>query len=246
MGALAHAVRGGGGRLAGRATDDARGATGTVVGTMPAHRDTSEHRGGDNADRQTDHGMRPRRRLDRRTVAICVCVAAIAAMAAGLLASFVTDDDKGSTPSNAALTAAGDLDTEAVMSTGVVDFTGRNTTLAAYAGKGQPTVVNFFSTTCAPCVREMPAFERVHRSGTGVRFLGVDVQDQVGPARRLMKRTGITYDAVRDPAGDLLRAVGGAGLPTTVFIDGKGRIVDTHTGALTEQELRRLIERKLR
>lgn len=215
---------------------------------MPAHRNTPEPASGDGTDDgQPAPGRRPSRaRLDRRTIALCVCVAAIAAFAAGLVASIAMRPDKGSTTPSAGLTPVDDVDAAAALSTRVVDFAGNETSLAAYVGRGRPVVVNFFSSTCAPCVREMPAFERVHRSGTKVRFVGVDVQDQVAPARRLMERTGITYEAVRDPAGDLLRAVGGVGLPTTILIDGRGRIADTHTGALTEQALRRLIERKLR
>ena len=186
-----------------------------------------------------------RRRLDRRTIAICVCIAVIAALGAALLTSVFVSDDSRASPNKVVLAPAGKVETGKVLRTGVEGFDGKRTELGAWAGKGAPVVVNFFSSTCTPCITEMPALERVHRSVPDVEFVGVDVQDQIEPGRQLIARTGITYPAVRDPSGDLLRNVGGAGLPTTLLLDGGGRVVDTHTGALSEAELRRLIDRKL-
>jgi len=187
-----------------------------------------------------------RRRLDRRTIAICACIAVIAALGAALLASVFISDDSPASSTKLGLEPAKNVDTQAVLGTGVVGFDGAPTKLAAFAGRGSPTVVNFFSSTCTPCITEMPALERVHRAVTDVGFVGIDVQDQAAQGRELITRTGITYPAVRDPGGDLLRNVGGAGLPTTLLLDGGGRVVASHTGALTETDLRQLIDRKLR
>src|SRR5579885_785309 len=46
--------------------------------------------------------------------------------------------------------------------------------------RGTPVVVNFFSSTCVPCVAEMPALEAVNQSlGGAVHFVGIDPQDTV-------------------------------------------------------------------
>jgi thiol-disulfide isomerase/thioredoxin len=188
------------------------------------------------------------RQLDRRTIGISVLIALIAALAAGLVASILLDGGTTSDANSNAIkvTPVAKVDPAKAVRTPVLDFDGQHTTLAAHVRKGRPTVVNFFSTTCTPCVTEMPALERVHRSHRDVSFVGIDVQDQVAPGRKLIKRTGITYEALRDPPGDLLQKLGGVGLPTTVLIDRNGRIVATHTGALTEQALVTLISQKLR
>src|SRR3546814_2461585 len=40
---------------------------------------------------------------------------------------------------------------------------------------GRPLLVNFFASTCVPCVTEMPAFEEVYQEvGEEVAFLGLD------------------------------------------------------------------------
>ena len=175
-------------------------------------------------------------------------IALIAALAAGLLVKVLTDDGATSdsrSSNGLGLTPVKKIDTTKALRTPVLGFDGRATTLSALVRDHKPLVVNFFSSTCAPCVTEMPAFERVHQSRHDVSFIGIDVQDQVGPGRKLIKRTGITYDALRDPPGDLLQEIGGVGLPTTVLIDAKGRIVATHTGALTGPALLTLISHKL-
>ena len=196
--------------------------------------------------------VRPAARLDRRTVGdLCAASHSSPPSAAGLLVSVVRPTTGSTSNATADRTVTLEPATRSTpprrCDTRLLGV--RRPGARHYPAKippGRPAVVNFFSTTCAPCVTEMPAFERVHRSRGDVAFIGVDVQDQVAAGRKLIKRTGITYEALRDPPGDLLRNVGGVGLPTTVLIDAKGRVVATHTGALTERDLRSLIADKLR
>jgi len=202
-------------------------------------------------DPDTDAPRRRSRvhRLDRRAVGLSLCIAAIAALGAGLIASFLGGGKAGSAsagPDRLSLTREASVDTAKAFETRLFTFTGRPTTLAVRVASGRPTVVNFFSSTCAPCIREMPALERVHRRRRDISFVGIDVQDDVATGRSFVKRTGISYEALRDPPADLLRAVNGIGLPTTLVLDGKGRVVATHTGALTEATLSRLLDSKLR
>ena len=109
---------------------------------------------------------------------------------------------------------------------------------------GQPMVVNFFASWCGPCVREMPGFEAVHSRRSGdVKFLGVSLQDTAAAATGLAEQTGVTYDLVRDDDGELFRAVDGFSMPTTVFLDAEGRIVDIHGGELSQRDLEARIDR---
>ncbi len=115
-------------------------------------------------------------------------------------------------------------------------FDGSTASFADYRGK--PVVVNFFSSTCTPCVTEMPAFERIHQQvGSSVVFLGMDVQDTVDAGRSFVESVGITWDLGRDPDAAILKSLGGVGLPTTVLLDSDGRVVFKHLGALPPDEL---------
>lgn len=120
----------------------------------------------------------------------------------------------------------------------VVD-TGRNRVALARLLGGRPAVVNFFASNCAPCVLEMPAIERVHQDlGDDVAFVGLAVNDRPEDAAALVRRTGVTYATYRDPDATAYLFFDAIRLPTTVFLDARGRVVEKHTGELTEDELR--------
>jgi cytochrome c biogenesis protein CcmG, thiol:disulfide interchange protein DsbE len=105
--------------------------------------------------------------------------------------------------------------------------------------RGSPAVINFFGSYCAPCVREMPALERAHQQlGDRVRFVGINTSDfDEQAAASLIEDTGITFEVLVDPQGDLLAAVESSVMPTTLFVNADGAIVERHVGELTEDEI---------
>jgi thiol-disulfide isomerase/thioredoxin len=102
-----------------------------------------------------------------------------------------------------------------------------------------PVVMNFFASWCVPCIDEMPAFERVHQSlGGQVTFLGMANRDAPEDALATVEATGVTYPTFDDPDASALTYFGGLTMPTTVFIDAAGEVVEVNSGPLTEVELR--------
>ncbi len=119
---------------------------------------------------------------------------------------------------------------------------GAPTRLTTYAGR--PVLVNFFASWCAPCVAEMPDLEIVHQEYRDrVVFLGIDTQEKAEDGRRIVAKTGITYPVGLDPDGELFTTSGGLGMPTTVLIRADGSIADRHSGALTADKLRAMIDK---
>lgn len=110
--------------------------------------------------------------------------------------------------------------------------------------RGRPLLINFWASWCDPCVKEMPALQRV-ADDTGVTVLGVDYIDQEDKAIELAERLGITYELVRDDDGEFGRQVGLMGTPTTLFVDRDGTIVRRLTGELTEEQMREVIAAEL-
>lgn len=108
---------------------------------------------------------------------------------------------------------------------------------------GKPVVVNLWASSCAPCEREMPAFEAVHRElGDRVAFLGIAVNDMEASSRSLARRTGVSYPLGRDPRGSVLLALGGTGLPVTVVIDAEGIVRFQRAAEVSADELRAAVE----
>ena len=183
----------------------------------------------------------PRRRLDRRTIGICTCVALLAAIGAGLVADRLVGHQSSTAAPTGTLTRA---NPDGALRAQLTSFDDKPITLASLP-RG-PLVVNLWSSTCPPCLTEMPALERAHRRLLGkVTFVGVDVQDQPADGRAMLARTGVTYRALQDRGGSFARAAEAVGLPTTLLIDPHGHVVASHTGALTEAELERVIAEKL-
>jgi thiol-disulfide isomerase/thioredoxin len=120
-----------------------------------------------------------------------------------------------------------------------VTFDGQTRDLAT---SGKPMLINVWSSTCAPCVSEMPALDRVWRTdGDRIDILGIDYYETADLGRAMAERTGVTYPLGRDTKGTILRTLGGTGLPYTVLVGRDGTILATHSGAMSEAEIRSLV-----
>ena len=199
----------------------------------------------------------PRRRLPFGPfgMLLTTAVALVAAIAAGaVVQGLVDDDDGGAVPIQEALdgsaTAPLVLDGSARAEVGspapdvLLEYLdGGSEQLAEVAGRGTPVVLNFWASTCVPCLKEMPAFEEVHGrySDDEVRFIGIDVADTEQAGRDMVEKTGVTYPNARDPRAEIFAAYGGIALPRTVLIGGDGTVLATHSGELTAQELTDLL-----
>lgn len=130
------------------------------------------------------------------------------------------------------------------------DLQERPANLAHY--RGRPLVVNFWARWCAPCRAEIPEllrFRQVHRGH--IEVIGIGIEDQAEAARDFARASGIDYPVLI--AGDqgipLMQALGNTrgGLPYTLFIDGRGRIVGSKLGLIRQADLEaaavRLLER---
>jgi peroxiredoxin len=100
--------------------------------------------------------------------------------------------------------------------------------------RGSVVMVNFWATTCAVCVAEMPALAATHRrfAGRGLQTLAVAMAHDP-PARvvRFADSRQLPFDVVIDNTGAIARAFGDvAATPTGFLIDRGGRIARRWTG----------------
>jgi thiol-disulfide isomerase/thioredoxin len=103
---------------------------------------------------------------------------------------------------------------------------------------GKPVVINLWATWCPPCRREMPLLAAAQKRESRVRFVFVDQGESAEAARRYLAAAGLDISNVLlDIGGAIPREVGSEGLPTTLFYDASGRLVDSHVGALSAASL---------
>ncbi len=80
-------------------------------------------------------------------------------------------------------------------------------------------------------MKEMPDFERLHKShGNQVTILGLAIEE-LRQAKEIVASTGVTYSVGLDE-DDLLASLNGFAMPTTAFISQDGRLLESHSGVL--------------
>lgn len=103
--------------------------------------------------------------------------------------------------------------------------------------RGEPTVINFFASWCAPCVQEHPLLIELGKQ-VGVRIVGINYKDPDPGGRRFLGRYGNPYAAVGvDDSGRAALEWGVYGMPESFVVDGQGRVTLKHVGPLTPQVL---------
>ncbi len=102
---------------------------------------------------------------------------------------------------------------------------------------GQVSVVNVWASWCTPCLAEHPILMRLKELGVA-RIIGINYKDRPEAARAFLVRNGNPFDAVGvDPSGQAGIEWGVYKVPETFIVDGTGRIVHKHIGAIDETSL---------
>ncbi len=114
---------------------------------------------------------------------------------------------------------------------------GAPTTLTALSA-GKPMVVNLWASWCPPCRREMPVLSAAQQRESGVTFAFVNQGESAVVAASYLAAEKFVLTNVLLDGGTLLgKAIGSTALPTTLFYDARGRLVDRHLGTLSAASL---------
>ena len=129
---------------------------------------------------------------------------------------------------------------QALWTTPFTDLDGRPVSLSAF--KGQPLVVNFWASWCAPCLEEMPDFQRASLTAEGkrIQFVGIGI-DYAKNMKPFAVKLGISYLLLEGGAHalDLVKVAGNSSgaLPFTLILDRTGAITLRKLGKMTYAEL---------
>ena len=122
-------------------------------------------------------------------------------------------------------------------------------TLESSALAGKVTLVNFWATTCASCVAEMPELIRTHQQyqARGLETVAVAMSyDPVEWVLNFTKSRQLPFKVALDRDGQLARSWGDVKLtPTTFVVDKQGQIVKRYVGPPDFAALHQLIEQLL-
>ena len=108
--------------------------------------------------------------------------------------------------------------------------------LQQYSGK--PVVVNLWATWCPPCRREMPMFQGAQQRHDDIHFVFVNQGETGSTIRDYLTTEELTLENVLlDQPGKVSGHFGAHGMPTTLFFDADGRLVDSHLGEISAARL---------
>jgi peroxiredoxin len=124
------------------------------------------------------------------------------------------------------------------------DFDGNPISLSDF--RGQPVIVNFWATWCAPCRIEMPEFQATYEAyqEEGLVILALNQDEPLAIARRYFyDEMGLTFTPLQDNRRVVAAQYGAFfTMPTTYFINGDGVITAVHRGPLTQNQLENYLE----
>ncbi|HSH47686.1 MAG TPA: TlpA disulfide reductase family protein [Halomonas sp.] len=122
---------------------------------------------------------------------------------------------------------------------------GESTSLTGLAERtSQPLVVNLWATWCPPCRREMPLLESAQREHDDIAFVFANQGESSVHVRRFLDAETLNLDNVwLDPSLALGTQLGAQIMPTTLFFDADGRLIDSHIGELSRASLAPYLER---
>lgn len=115
------------------------------------------------------------------------------------------------------------------------DFTAQTadgSTFVLSEQKGKVVLLNFWATWCGPCVREMPAFEKLNQEyGEEVAILAVNGMEDKDTVDQFISDNGYTFPIAYDVEGAVCLKYPSDGIPYTLVIGKDGTVQNIYLGA---------------
>ncbi|MBU2646239.1 TlpA family protein disulfide reductase [bacterium] len=99
--------------------------------------------------------------------------------------------------------------------------------------KNRFVLLNFWATWCLPCVRELPQLEELRRilPEADFQILAINVRDRESRLRKFLASRPYGFKIPIDQSGEVYKAFGVTGFPTTFLIDRQGMLFGKISGA---------------
>lgn len=120
-------------------------------------------------------------------------------------------------------------------------LSGEKVKLSDYLGK--PVFLNFWATWCGPCVGEMPYIEKIKNEyGDKLVVLAINSGDYKEDVKTFINKKGYSFNVGIDEKGTVLTIYDSMYIPLSIFIDENGIIQVRKVGALSEENMKTIVE----
>lgn len=103
------------------------------------------------------------------------------------------------------------------------------------SGDGEFVVLNFWSTSCATCIKELPDLNQVHKDKTAL-VIGISLDEDIEQVQRVVREKEIAFDVVMGNQ-ELFEQYDGFGIPYTLILDKNQRIRKRFRGEVSREEI---------
>ncbi len=119
---------------------------------------------------------------------------------------------------------------------------GETTELFNYLG--DITIINFWSTWSAPCLKEMPVLEKIYREyhSQNIKVIGVSVYSDPSKIGKMLQLTKVSYPILIAPKAQIPRFGNLSSIPQTLIVDANGRILKRFVGGQSFRALNSVLE----
>ncbi|MFD3258812.1 redoxin domain-containing protein [Paenibacillus lentus] len=110
--------------------------------------------------------------------------------------------------------------------------------------QGKALVINFWATWCTYCVSEMPALQAQWEKwkDQDVVILGINTGEDDLTVSNFVKQTGVDFPILFDKQNEVVGKYGVVPMPTTFFVNKRGKITSVHQGELNLKTLNQQID----
>lgn len=119
---------------------------------------------------------------------------------------------------------------------GLATLDGEGVKLSDY--KGQPVILNFWATWCAPCRVEMPELEDAYQANKddGLVILALNREEAPEVVQEyFVDEMGLSFTALLDETGAVAESYGVFNMPTTYFVNPEGEVTVIHRGPMNRE-----------
>ncbi|WP_374956668.1 TlpA family protein disulfide reductase [Isoptericola halotolerans] len=113
---------------------------------------------------------------------------------------------------------------------------------------GDVVVLNTWYAGCAPCRAEAPDLVALanDRADDGVHLLGINTEDDAGTALAFQRTFEVPYPSIEDRSGQVVAGLSGVvplqAVPSTVVLDGEGRVAARVVGQVAGSTLEGIVD----
>lgn len=98
--------------------------------------------------------------------------------------------------------------------------------------KGKLIYLDFWASWCGPCKQSFPWLNEMQSkySAKGFYVVGINVDANTDDAKAFLANLPAKFTIAYDPKGATPKAYAIKGMPSSVLIDGNGKVISQHTG----------------